>query len=323
MSRDKNFLLHSLNEHKMRVYYFICIGFIIALVSKMMITIMQDSPTIPTIVLPKRVRTPCRIGVPKFIFMYWHQGSQEMPPFTKTIVKIWQNLNPDWTLHVLDQYNVNEWLTDKQNEFLAHHKIPKIAHKSDMIRSYILKNHGGVWADVTLLPLRPLSDWDFDLGEFSAYKFEDVNYKINEKNIGKRGKNGRPIVNFFLAAQKNSYYLCRLIEMLEIYITNTWSLFRPYFYWHHEFDQLILIDTKTKEWFLNEKTGISIHNKCNIIDNGDRYLKRFLSRTTNEDCAACVKLGLRDNRKRILSNKYLKGYYESIGFQMEFSINKT
>ncbi len=31
-----------------------------------------------------------------------------------------------------------------------------LAHKADLIRAWLLAEHGGVWADVTLLPLAPL-----------------------------------------------------------------------------------------------------------------------------------------------------------------------
>lgn len=256
------------------------------------------------------------VDVPKNLFTYWHQGSQQMPEFASVIAALWQKLNPDWTLYIFDKENVKPWLTDEQNTFLELATIPKIAHYSDMIRTYLLLNHGGVWFDVTLLPLRPLDYWDFDLGELSAYKYESKDYMPSVKNVGRRGENGSPVINFFLAAQKDSYYLQQMSKMLEFYVQTTLPNSRPYLYWQYEFDQLILTDSRFQEWFHDSSTGTTIHTACNLIDGGYSHLETLIQKRNAEICSACVKLGLRDSRRFRLKSLDLSGYYTYIGIDV-------
>tara|TARA_B100000787_G_scaffold129752_2_gene98638 strand:+ start:111 stop:1076 length:966 start_codon:yes stop_codon:yes gene_type:complete len=262
------------------------------------------------------------IDVPKNMFTYWHQGTHKLPRFAKALVSMWEKLNPGWTLYVLDQGSVKPWLTEQQNTFLDSMRIPKIAHYSDMIRTYLLLNHGGVWFDVTLLPLRPLEYWDFDLGELSAYKYEYQNYVPNRENIGERGANGSPVINFFLAAQKDSYYLQKMSHVLELYLQRTDPESRPYLYWQYEFDQLIMTDRKFQQWFYESSTGTTIHTACNLVDGGYPNLARSIEDRNPGACSACLKLGLRDDRRFYLETLDLASYYTSLGVdvsEMRFS----
>ena len=268
---------------------------------------------------PKPCAPPQKINVtiPKNIFLYWHQGFAQAPRFVRHLKVLWERLNPEWRVFALDQHSVENWLTDSQTSFLKTQTFRNIALYSDMLRTYLLITHGGVWADATLMPLRPLERWDYDLGELSAYKYEDAHYKPNAANVGRLGRNGRPVISFFLAAQPRSRYLEKLAARMETYLKQTSPEKRPYFCWHYEFDQLILTDASTRQWFLDPDTGGRIKPYCNVSARtyaAYARLQRAIMCKGQTLCSPSVKLSWKDSRKHLLySLKGLKAYYASLG----------
>tara|TARA_B100000579_G_C22648860_1_gene765171 strand:- start:458 stop:709 length:252 start_codon:yes stop_codon:yes gene_type:complete len=73
----------------------------------------------------------------------------------------WQINNPKWNIELIDKYNLNKYVIDIDYIFDNSKKITPQA-KSDIIKLSLLKNHGGIWADSTLLCMQPLDHWAFD-----------------------------------------------------------------------------------------------------------------------------------------------------------------
>ena len=261
------------------------------------------------------------VRILKYIFIFWDSGWDTAPSVCKSVRTLWGQLNPDWTLITLQSDNIRPWLTSKQYKFLRSQTFRYKCHFADMLRTYLLINNGGVWVDATLMPLRPLKFWDFDLNEFSTYKPEDMHYKMNLQNIGRLGKNGKPVTNFFLASTANSYYLTELAKRLETYLKNTPVANVPYFIWHYQFDQQILVDQKTRQWFLSDKTGKPINDCCNLASANFYVIPFHFTNLLSElifkkySSSASLKLGRRfiDYRKVVLQlNWLLKPYYRSM-----------
>lgn len=92
--------------------------------------------------------------VPKTLWMYWAQGEAAAPPVVRHCVASWRRLNPDWDVRVLDAETVSD-LVDLSD-------VPDVLprrYTANMLRLRLLKQHGGVWADATVLCHRPLDDW--------------------------------------------------------------------------------------------------------------------------------------------------------------------
>ncbi len=103
--------------------------------------------------LPRLPQTP----IPKRIFMLWQQGWDVAPPVVRACADAWRRLNPEWELTLVDDSSLATvapgW---------ASFDLPPKLHRtalSNVARLQMLKTHGGVWADATLFPTRPLDDW--------------------------------------------------------------------------------------------------------------------------------------------------------------------
>jgi len=103
--------------------------------------------------------------IPKQIWMYWDTGEATAPPVVAACIDSWRRRNPDWTVTVLD------------GESLARLEIPgkpapmTVQAYSDLVRLWLLRRHGGVWIDATVMCLRPLNDWLPPLTRYGFFAF--------------------------------------------------------------------------------------------------------------------------------------------------------
>lgn len=114
----------------------------------------------------------------------WLDSEAEAPPVCKLVFECWRQLNPDWTLRVLDRTDLPELLTAYPG-FIR--QLPAAA-LSDIVRVELLAEIGGIWIDATLLPSSPLDSWlpSVMRGEFFAFDRPGID---------------RPLSSWFLAAQ--------------------------------------------------------------------------------------------------------------------------
>ena len=89
------------------------------------------------------------------VWTAWLQGRKNAPSHVRKIFDLWQTLNPKAKLVVLEEAEIQEILRDIG---VTDNKLsPQV--KTDIARTYLLANEGGVWVDSTLLPTRPLDSW--------------------------------------------------------------------------------------------------------------------------------------------------------------------
>ena len=93
--------------------------------------------------------------LPKNIWCAWHQGLENAPEHVQRIVQLWRDFNPEYELTVLEEPDVSDMLADQNID--PSRLTPQV--KANIIRSLLLKTHGGVWVDATLLPVKSLRDW--------------------------------------------------------------------------------------------------------------------------------------------------------------------
>lgn len=94
----------------------------------------------------------------KTIWLLWLQGWDNAPWLIKQVAKSWEINNPDWNIEYVTLDNLHEYVRDIDYIYNKTKEIEPQA-KSDIIRLSLLKNHGGVWADATMLCMQPLSSW--------------------------------------------------------------------------------------------------------------------------------------------------------------------
>jgi len=94
----------------------------------------------------------------KTIWLLWLQGWNDVPWLVKQVAESWEINNPGWKVEYLTLDNLCEYIHDIDYIYDESKGITSQA-KSDIIRLSLLKNHGGVWADATMLCMQPLDVW--------------------------------------------------------------------------------------------------------------------------------------------------------------------
>jgi len=131
------------------------------------------------------------------IWFYWGQGIANAPEVVKLAYQTWSELNPDFSITLLDDENIISIVGMSLHELTAMSSTT-LGHagKSDLLRLYLLYHFGGVWVDAPTFCLKPLSVWlktsnDFPLQYFSQpEKCQD-----------------RRLVSWFLAAPAKSAFI--------------------------------------------------------------------------------------------------------------------
>lgn len=137
--------------------------------------------------------------------MYWADGFDQAPEVVQLAVRSWKLLNPDLELVLLDDGNVSQWVDDSPRvESWDQFDLQK---KSDLLRMLLISQHGGFWADATLVCTRPLDQW---------LNFDSTSGVVFLRTP--RGKN-RFLQSFFLGAQPGSVFISTWLEEFERVLT--------------------------------------------------------------------------------------------------------
>lgn len=93
--------------------------------------------------------------VPKIIHSLWMQGVEQAPEIVRVCLARWSELNPDYTLHVLNRDDVAKRLAGLRvsTDLLTPQTL------SDLARARVLLTEGGVWVDAAVFAVRPLACW--------------------------------------------------------------------------------------------------------------------------------------------------------------------
>lgn len=94
----------------------------------------------------------------KTVWLLWLQGWDKAPWLQQKVLESWRHNNPSWTIVLLTQDNLKNYITDIPYLYDSRKMITAQA-ASDIIRLSVLKNHGGIWADSTMLCMQPLDNW--------------------------------------------------------------------------------------------------------------------------------------------------------------------
>lgn len=167
-------------------------------------------------------------AMPKDIYLYWDTGIANAPEIASICIASWQDANPDWTVHLLDRA-----AADRLVDLGPLPDDIKPAHRADILRTVLLQQRGGVWADVTVFCHRPLSDWlPLVMLQSDFFAFT-------------RPGGNRLIANWFMAARPAT-------PMIDAYAAKTRRYWagrqvppRAYF-WHHYLFELMLLGTRAR-----------------------------------------------------------------------------
>ncbi|WP_233844355.1 capsular polysaccharide synthesis protein [Cereibacter sphaeroides] len=145
--------------------------------------------------------------------MYWHSGVDNAPPLARLCIESWQRRNLGWTVRVLDDVTLAEWVD--MHDVLDRNPRITIQAFADVLRWRLLARHGGVWADATLYCNRPLDDWlPEELEKSPIFVF-----RSNETFL---------LHSWFIAALDNSQLVPAMVDQMTDF-TCRFGGFRHYF----------------------------------------------------------------------------------------------
>ena len=158
---------------------------------------------------------------PRVIHLYWDQGLEEAPELVRCCIESWREQNPGWTVRL--------WHRDQAEDLVSWSSLPegmKITPYSDILRTNILKVHGGVWADSTILCTRPLDSWLLPVmcqTDFFAFS---------------RPGPDREIASWFLAARPESKIIRKLAKAVAEFWRRQEKPTRVYHWFQYIFEYL-------------------------------------------------------------------------------------
>lgn len=112
--------------------------------------------------------------IPKTIWTFWHDP--ELPTLVRACIGSWKRHHPDFKVVVLNAANVHHYM---DASLLRAQWIDNLAKLSDVIRLHVLQEHGGVWADATIMLYDqfPLVAKHFNQYEFMGYYLKQYTTK--------------------------------------------------------------------------------------------------------------------------------------------------
>jgi hypothetical protein len=98
--------------------------------------------------------------VPKIIWTYW-DNPDTIPKTVKLCMDSWKKYNPNYTIRLLTKANYSEYV-HIPNTIAAHPLMNDMPQRfADLVRCYVIAEHGGVWVDSSTLMGESLDSWLF------------------------------------------------------------------------------------------------------------------------------------------------------------------
>jgi hypothetical protein len=135
--------------------------------------------------------------VPKKIWTYW-DNPDKMPKSVKMCMESWKKFNPEYEITLLTKNNFKGYITIPDGIRNHPHFNDSAQRFSDLVRLYVLEEHGGIWIDASVLVKE-----SFDDGLFPKYA-EFAGYYMKSTTADEYAPN---IESWFLAANKNSKFI--------------------------------------------------------------------------------------------------------------------
>lgn len=162
-------------------------------------------------------------GKEQIAWVYWNTGIDSAPEIVKKCLQSVQGKLPDgYRLIILTEKNISDYVTIPQ--YILEKRsggIIKEAHFSDLLRSILLYLYGGLWFDATCYVSAPIPKYVLEC-PFFMFK-TDLLYDINRSCLKSS--------SWFIKADKGSYILERVINMLFFYWQENKRL-RDYYLYH-------------------------------------------------------------------------------------------
>ena len=168
------------------------------------------------------------INEPYRIWQYWEQGLENAPEIVQACLNSVVKYNPNIERVIISPKNVRKYVNIPEFIYKLKEKgIIKLAQFSDILRTYLLIEHGGCWIDATVLLTAPLPQYitNADLFVFKADEKSDLD--------------GLNMASYFISAKPNNKILCQCQNFFEKYWKEN-NFLVNYFSFLHAFTMIAL-----------------------------------------------------------------------------------
>ena len=185
----------------------------------------------------------------QIFWQYWHQGEENAPLLIKKCLSSVKKYHSDKQIVVLNYENIKDYidLPSKYYDMVNQGKM-KLAFFSDILRTYLLCEYGGVWVDSTIYLTDKIPRDILESRFFVLSKDPKEDWMENRMS------------NFFIRADKN----CKTMECIKNALDSYWDdndFVINYFMYEHMMTILSKRDELKEEWekmpvYSAEDTGI-------------------------------------------------------------------
>jgi len=173
----------------------------------------------------------------KIIWQYWEQGLENAPDIVKACLKSVERYKGDFQQIILDKESIKEYIKiPEEIEKLKEKGIIKSAHYSDIVRTYLLCEYGGIWIDATVLLTDELPDY---IKNAELFVFQNE-LKLDCDNLN--------MASYFISSAPHNV----ILEHCKDIFTRYWNenlFLNNYFMFLHAFTMLTQYDKDCKDCF--------------------------------------------------------------------------
>jgi hypothetical protein len=142
-------------------------------------------------------------SIPKIIWSYW-DNPDTVPKAVHLCKKSWEKYNPEYEIRLLHKSNYQEYA--KIPDTIANHpRFNDMPQRfADLLRLYLIAEHGGIWCDSSILANQSFDSWLFDAPNKELYAFTI--------DFGNHPERAPVIENWFFAAPPQSPFVKAWLE---------------------------------------------------------------------------------------------------------------
>ena len=203
----------------------------------------------------------------KTLYILWFQGFNNAPEIVKKCANSWKHYNPDWSIIILDDMNLTNYINLKDHIHDISDKQINNTALSDIVRIILLKQFGGLWVDSTTFCNKPLNDWLPSYINEGFFAFSNPGHD-------------RLLSSWFLYSDKNNYIIDKWYnETIKYYTINNTP--HTYYWFHYLFGDLYKLDNAVKEIW--DKVPKLSANDPHYLQGADRLNKFSIETKLNID----------------------------------------
>lgn len=197
-------------------------------------------------------------GIPRIIWMFWDSGWPSNKPDANLALYSFVHANPNYEIRPINLLEAERYTQREKVVPNATWNQLTIQAKSDIYRTLLLYEHGGIWADASLVCSVPLDTWLTVDHHVDLVSFLRKDISRSPKRLQK--KIDPWITSWFLAAPPKSYTIRAIREIISDPTQHN-RFHQEYYWWHRIVSDLSQSDIRVGNRTRNFPPADPLHCK--------------------------------------------------------------